>query len=171
MDARLERKLRSPAVVVAFGLVAGIVFGVARGRTSPTYLAVGVLYGLLMSVSLGSAQFFVFEGPMREWLGGLSFAASVMVRSAICVAIITFIQWFELGEVIAGLTPDTSSKAFWFSFIYSVVLSVVMLGATVRGSRRRAAADSRTRRWHRRGGHRRAGPGVIRLCQWRQCYP
>jgi adenylate cyclase len=31
-----------------------------------------------------------------------------------------------LGEVIAGVSPDTSRKAFWSSFIYSAVLSVVM---------------------------------------------
>jgi adenylate cyclase len=126
MDARLERKLRSLAVVVAFGVIAGIVFGVAQGRTSTIFLVVGVSYGLLMSASLGSAQLFVLEGPMREWLGDLSFATSLMVRSAVYVAIITFIQWFELGEVIAGVRPDSSSKVFWSSFIYSVVLSVVM---------------------------------------------
>ena len=126
MNARLERKLRSLAVVVAFGIIAGIVFGVAQGRTSPTFLAVGVLYGLLMSASLGCVQLFVLEGPMREWLSGLSFATSVMARSAVYVAIITFIQWFQLGEVIAGVSPDASSKAFWFSFIYSVALSLVM---------------------------------------------
>jgi adenylate cyclase len=70
---------------------------------------------------------------MRERLGGLSFATSLMVRSTIYLAIITVIQLFQLGEVIAGVSPDRSSKAFWSSFIYSAVLSVVMnlaLGVT-----------------------------------------
>ena len=131
MNARLERKLRSLAALVAAGLIAGMVFDVAQGRTSPTFLAVGASYGLLMSVTLGSTELFVLEGPMREWLGGLSFATRLMVRSTIYVAIITVIQWFQLGEVIAGLSPDTST--FWSSFIYSAVLSVVMnlaLGVT-----------------------------------------
>jgi adenylate cyclase len=133
MNARLERKLRSLAALVAAGLISGIVFNLARGRTSPASLAVGASYGLLMSASLGGAQLFVLEGPMREWLGGLSFATSLMVRSTIYVAIITVIQLFQLGEVIAGVSPDRSSQAFWFSFIYSAVLSVVMnlaLGVT-----------------------------------------
>ena len=133
MNARLERKLRSLAALVAAGLISGIVFNLARGRTSPASLAVGASYGLLMSASLGGAQLFVLEGPMREWLGGLSFAASLMVRSTIYVAIITVIQLFQLGEVIAGVHPDRSSQAFWSSFIYSAVLSVVMnlaLGVT-----------------------------------------
>ena len=126
MDARLERKLRSLAAVVAAGVIAGILFAVAQGRTSPTSLAVGASYGLLMSASLGGAELLVLEGPMREWLGSLSFATNLIVRSTIYVAIIIVIQLFHLGEVIAGVAPDTSSKTFWFSLIYSVVLSVVM---------------------------------------------
>jgi adenylate cyclase len=68
---------------------------------------------------------FILEGPIREWLAGLSFATRLMVRSTIYVAIITVIQWSQLGEVIAGLSPDTSSKTFWSSLIYFAVLSVV----------------------------------------------
>jgi adenylate cyclase len=131
MNARLERKLRTLAALVVAGLIAGIVFNLAQGRTSPANLAVGASYGLLMSVALGSTELFVLQGPMREWLGGLSFATSLMVRSTIYVAIITVIQWSQLGEVIAGLSPDTST--FWSSIIYSAVLSVVMnlaLGVT-----------------------------------------
>jgi adenylate cyclase len=126
MDARLERKLRFLAAIVAFGVVAGILFNVVQGRTSPSSLAVGASYGLLMSVSLGGTELLVLEGPMRAWLGGLSFATNLMVRSTIYVAIIIVIQWFQLGEVIAGVSPDTSRKAFWSSFIYSAVLSVVV---------------------------------------------
>ena len=68
MNARFERKLRSLAALVVAGLIAGIVFNLTQGRTSPTYLAVGASYGLLMSVTLGSTELFVLEGPMREWL-------------------------------------------------------------------------------------------------------
>ena len=60
------------------------------------------------------------------WLSGLSFAASLIVRSAIYAAIIVVIQWFQLGERIAGLPLEMSSKTFWLGFIYSAVLSVVM---------------------------------------------
>src|SRR3979409_1803373 len=60
MDARLERKLRSLAAVVAAGVIAGIMFAVAQGRTSATSLAVGASYGLLMSVSLGATELLVF---------------------------------------------------------------------------------------------------------------
>jgi adenylate cyclase len=126
MNARLERKLRSLAAVIVAGVIAGIAYNLAQGRTSPTSLAVGAWYGLLMSASLMGTQLFVLDGPMREWLGGLSFATSLMVRSTIYVAIITVIQLFQLGEVIAGVHPDRSSQAFWSSFIYSAVLSVVM---------------------------------------------
>src|SRR5258708_16954519 len=119
MNARLERKLRSLAALVVAGLIAGIVFNLTQGRTSPTYLAVGASYGLLMSVTLGSTELFVLDGPMREWLGGLSFATSLIVRSTGSVAIITAIHRFQLGEVISRGSPHTASPAFLFSFLSS----------------------------------------------------
>jgi adenylate cyclase len=125
MNARLERKLRSLAALAAAGFVAGIVFAIAQGRTSPASYVVGASYGLLMSVSPGSTELLVLEGPMHEWLGGLSFATKLMVRSTIYVAIIIVIQWFQLGELIAGVSPETSSKTFCSSLIYFAALSVV----------------------------------------------
>jgi adenylate cyclase len=80
MNARLERKLRSLAAVIVACVIAGIAYNVVQGRISPSSLAVGASYGLLMSASLGGAQLFVLEGPKRKWLGGLSFATSLMVR-------------------------------------------------------------------------------------------
>jgi adenylate cyclase len=70
MNARVERKLRLLVAIVAAGGIAGIVFNLAQGHTSPTYLAVGALYGLLMSISLGGVELLVLDGPLREWLGG-----------------------------------------------------------------------------------------------------
>jgi adenylate cyclase len=63
---------------------------------------------------------------MRAWLSDHSFAANLAIRSAIYVAIIVIIQWLKIGEAIAGLPLEMSSKTFWFGFIYSVVLSVVV---------------------------------------------
>ena len=111
MNARLERKLRSLAAVIVAGVIAGIAYNVVQGRISPTSLTVGASYGLLMSASLMGTQLFVLDGPMREWLGGLSFATSLMVRSTIYLAIITVIQLFQLGEVIAGVSPDSSTMS------------------------------------------------------------
>jgi adenylate cyclase len=125
MDARLERKLRLLAGVVVAGAISGIAFNVAQGRTLPSAMIVGLAYGLVMSFVLGSLELFVLEGPMRVWLSGLSFAANLIVRSTIYAAIIAAIQLFQLGEAIAGLPLEASSKTFWFGFIYSAVLSVV----------------------------------------------
>jgi adenylate cyclase len=126
MNARLERKLRLLAGIVAAGVIAGIAFSVAQGRTSPSSMVAGAAYGLLICVAIGGLELFVLEGPMRVWLGGLSFTANLIVRSAIYAAIIAVIQLFQIGEVIAGVPLEWSSRAFWFAFIYSAVLSVVM---------------------------------------------
>ena len=126
MNARLERKLRMFAVIVVAGTIAGFAVSFGLGRTSPTSMAVGVVYGLLISATIGGIELFVLDGPMRAWLGNLSFTTNLMARSAIYASIIVIIQLFQLGEVIAGLPRQTFSGNFWFGFIYSAVLSVLM---------------------------------------------
>jgi adenylate cyclase len=126
MNARLERKLRLFAVIVAAGVLAGVAISLMHGRTSPSGIFVGISYGLLMCLAIGSIELFVLDGPMRVWLSGLSFTANLIVRSAIYAAIILIVQALQLGEIIAGLPLETSSQNFWFSFIYSAVISVLM---------------------------------------------
>jgi len=125
MNARLERKLRLLVVVVAASVIGAVVYAFAQGFTSATGIAVGISYGLLISVSITSISLFVLEGPMRVWLGGLSFTANLMVRSAIYAAIIVPILFFQLGSIIAGFPVDPSHKTFWIDIIYSVVVLVL----------------------------------------------
>jgi adenylate cyclase len=126
MNARLERKLRMFAVIIAVGMIAGLGVSFAQGRTSPSSLAVGVAYGLLMSVTIGGVEVFVLDGALRVWLNDLSFTANLIARSAIYASIIVIIQLFQLGEVIAGVPRETSTGNFWIGFIYSAVISVLM---------------------------------------------
>jgi len=126
MNARLERKLRLLAVIIAAGIIAGLAINFAQGRTSPSSMVVGVTYGLLMCIAIGSVELFVLDGPLRAWLGDLSFTANLIVRSAIYAAIIMVIQLSQSGEIIAGLPLDTSRQNFWFGFIYSAAVSVLM---------------------------------------------
>ncbi len=126
MNARLERKLRMFAVIIMAGAIAGFAVSFALGRTSATSMAAGVVYGLLISATIGSIELFVLDGPMRAWLGNLSFTANLIARSAIYASIIVIIQLLQVGEVIAGVPRQTSSGNFWFGFIYSAVLSVLM---------------------------------------------
>jgi adenylate cyclase len=126
MNARLKRKLQMLAVVIAAGVLSGVAFNIAQGRTLPSAMAVGMAYGLLMTTALGSVELFVLDGPLRVWLSGLSFTINLTLRSAIYATIIVVIQWLQLGEFIAGVPMEMSSKTFWIGFIYSAVLSVVM---------------------------------------------
>jgi adenylate cyclase len=126
MNARLERKLRLLAVIIAAGTIAGFAISFAQGRTSPSSMVVGVTYGFLTCIAIGSVQLFVLDGPLRAWLGDLSFTVNLIVRSAIYAAIIMVIQLSQSGEIIAGLPLDTSRQNFWFGFIYSAAVSVLM---------------------------------------------
>jgi len=99
MNARLERKLRLLSGIAAAGIIAGVAFSAAMDRS----LVVGIAYGLLMSLMLGGIELFVMEGPMLVWLSGLSFTTNLIIRSAIYAAIIIILQWFQVGEAIAGL--------------------------------------------------------------------
>ena len=121
MDARLERKLRTFAVVVASGAIAGLAFNVPQGRLA----SVGLTYGILMSGVLGGTEVFLLDGPMRGWLNRQSFTASLLIRSTIYVVLIAVLQWLQLGESLAGLPMETSSATFLNGFIYSVIISVL----------------------------------------------
>jgi adenylate cyclase len=124
MNARLERKLRLLAVVTVASAIGGA-FVVADGLTSPSAIATGIAYGLLLGFTLGGISLFVLQGQMRPWLGSLSFTINLLVRTAIYAAIIVPILYFQLGDIIAGVPPDPSHKTFWVSIIYSVVCVVL----------------------------------------------
>jgi adenylate cyclase len=132
MNARLERKLRTLAAIIVAGTVAVLAINLMQGRPSPSAMIVGIVYGLLMSASIGSVELFVLDGPMRDWLGNLPFTANLIVRSAVYAAIITVVQAFQSGEVVGDLLGDASGQTFWSGFIFSAVVSVAMnLGFSV----------------------------------------
>jgi adenylate cyclase len=126
VNARLERKLRFLAVTVAASVIGAIVFVSAQGYTSPIGIAVGVSYGLVLSLAIGGVTLFVLLGPMRMWLGGLSFTANLAVRTAIYAAIIIPTQYFQLGAVIIGQPFIPSTKGFWIAMAFSVGFLVVI---------------------------------------------
>jgi adenylate cyclase len=124
MNAQFERKLRVLGVIVTASVIGAIGFVLARGYTSASAITVGISYGLLLSVALGGISLFVLQGPMRIWLGGLSFSANLAVRSAIYAAIILPVLFFQLGYVIAGVPLDSSN--FWIDVIYSIACVVLV---------------------------------------------
>jgi adenylate cyclase len=126
MNARLERQLRLLAWIIAAGVIAGVVFNLAQGRTAPTSMLVGITYGLSMSVILGSIELFVLEGSMRVQFSSLSFTTGLLVRSSIYVGILVIIQLLQVGERVAGLPLDLSGPNFWSGLAYSVLISVVV---------------------------------------------
>jgi len=79
MNAQLERKLRVLGVIVTASVIGATGFVLARGYTSASAITVGISYGLLLGVALGGISLFVLQGPMRIWLGGLSFSANLAV--------------------------------------------------------------------------------------------
>jgi adenylate cyclase len=125
MNARLERKLRVLAVVVAAGGISSIGFPVALGYGSAIGIAVGASYGLLLSLALGAVTLFVLQGPIRGWLASLSFTADVAVRSAIYAAIIIPTEFFQLGALVIGQRYPPSMRVFWISMIFSVVCVIL----------------------------------------------
>jgi adenylate cyclase len=126
MNARLERKLRLLGVIVIASVVGAIAFVFAQGLTSLASIAVGISYGLILSLAIGGISQFVLDGPMRMWLGGLSFTANLAVRSAIYAAIIVPTQFFQLGSVLIGQPFIPSIKDFWIAIVFSVVFLVLI---------------------------------------------
>ena len=89
MNARLERKLRYLAAIIAVGTIVGIAVNLAQGRTSPSSIVVGAAYGLQMCIAIGGLELFVLDGALRTRLGAIcrlrkicSCAARSMLRSS-----------------------------------------------------------------------------------------
>jgi len=125
MNARLERKLRLLATIAVASAIGGIAYVFAQGFTSAAGIASGIVYGLILGIALASISLFVLQGPMRNWLGSLSFTTDLIVRSAIYAVIIVPIQFFQLGDVIAGVPVDPSHKNLWIAIVYSVAFLVL----------------------------------------------
>jgi len=125
MDARLERKLRLLAAVTVASAIGAVAFVVANDLASLPEIATGIAYGLLLGVTMGSISLFVLQGPMRSWLGSLSFTTNLMARTTIYAAIIVPILYFQLGNLITGVPIDPLHKTFWTSIIYSIVFVVL----------------------------------------------
>jgi adenylate cyclase len=121
MNARLEKNLRTLAVIMAGGATAGLVFSVPQGH-SPI---VGVTYGLAMSATLGAIELFILSGSLSDWLGRFSFTVTLAIRSAIYAVVIAVLQWMQPGELVAGMPPEANAEAFWYGFAYSAAVSVL----------------------------------------------
>lgn len=125
MDARSERKLRFFAVILGTGMLGGVVFVAGHAGFAPKQLLIGMIYGLLISGAIGAFEFLASSGPLRDWLGSLSFTASLAVRSAFYAAVIIPVQYFDLGVLIAGLRPDPNQDV-WTPIIFSAVFAVAL---------------------------------------------
>ena len=139
MNARLERKLRLLGAIVVAAVIGAVAFTFAQGDTSLSALARAISYGLILGFSLGGVSQFVLEGPMRMWLGGLSFTADMVIRSAIYAAVILPTQYFELGTVLIGQPFVPSARGFWsgviFTFAFLMVINLAIGISNIIGPR------------------------------------
>jgi len=114
-------------------MIGGAAYSLTQGFHASRDIAVGIAYGLIISAPLACTTLLVLEGPMRVWLGGLSFTRNLIVRSAIYAAIIVPILFFQLGNVIVGVPRDPSHKTLWIDITYSVacvILTNLVVGIT-----------------------------------------
>lgn len=125
MDARSQRKLRFFAAILGTGMLGGIVFVAVRVGFSPPQFLIGIIYGVLISGAIGTFELLASSGPLRDWLGSLPFSASLAVRSIFYAAVIIPVQYFDLGVLIAGLTPDPNQDV-WAPIIFSAVFAVAL---------------------------------------------
>lgn len=125
MDARSQRKLRFLAAILSTGALGGIIFVLVHVGFVPLQLLVGIIYGVLISGAIGTFELLASSGPLRDWLGSLPFTVSLAVRSAFYAAVIIPVQYFDLGVLIAGLTPDPNQDT-WAPIIFSGVFAIVL---------------------------------------------
>lgn len=156
MDARSQRKLRFLAAILGTGVFGGIIFVAIHVGFSPPQLLIGITYGVLISGAIGTFELLASSGPLRDWLGSLPFSASLAVRSAFYAAVIIPVQYFDLGVLIAGLTPNPGQDVWTpivFSAVFAVALNLLFAIANIIGPR--AFIHLLTGRYHRPAEERR----------------
>lgn len=122
MGARLERKIRLLAGIVAAGAVAGAVFSTAHSLP----VMVGIVTGMVISFVLGCVEVVIADGPARAWLSDRSFTVNLLIKSAIYAVVILAVQWLPIVELVLGRRPIPSENTFWPSLIYSIVVSIIV---------------------------------------------
>ncbi len=138
MDARSQRKLRFFAAILSTGALGGIIFVTAHTGFSPPQLLIGIIYGVLISGAIGTFELLASSGPLRDWLGSLPFTVSLAVRSAFYAAVIIPVQYFDLGVLIAGRTPDPAQDIWTpiiFSGVFAIALNLLFAIANIIGPR------------------------------------
>ncbi|TXJ25684.1 MAG: adenylate/guanylate cyclase domain-containing protein [Afipia sp.] len=138
MDARSQRKLRFLAAILSTGALGGIIFVLAHVGFAPLQIGIGIIYSVLISGAIGTFELFASSGPLRDWLGSLPLTASLAVRSAFYAAVIIPVQYFDLGVLIAGLTPDPNQDTWApiiFSGVFAIVLNLLFAIANIIGPR------------------------------------
>ncbi len=122
MNARLERKLRVFATIVAVGGIAGLAFSATHGLS----MFAGIVTGFLISSVLGGFEIIIADGPVRAWLNDLSFTASLLIKSAFYATVILTVEWFPVVDWLLGVRPALAPNTFWSSLLYSVVVSIIV---------------------------------------------
>ncbi|WP_246658010.1 adenylate/guanylate cyclase domain-containing protein [Afipia massiliensis] len=119
-------------------MLGGIIFVAAHVGFSPPQLLIGIIYGILISGAIGTFELLASSGPLRDWLGSLPFSASLAIRSAFYATVIIPVQYFDLGVLIAGLTPDPKQDVWTpiiFSGVFAVALNLLFAIANIIGPR------------------------------------
>lgn len=122
MNARLERKLRLLAWVVAAGALAGTIFAVAHDVS----IWPGAVTGVLISFPLIMLEILTADGPVRDWLSRRSFTTALLARSLAYAVVILGVQWIPVAEILTGSPTDAADRTFWSSLVYSVAVSVLV---------------------------------------------
>lgn len=77
MDARSQRNLRFFAAILTAGALGGLIFVTAHAGFMPQQILIGIIYGVLISGAIGTFELLASSGPLRDWLGSLSFTATL----------------------------------------------------------------------------------------------
>lgn len=124
---RYWRRIRLLPIWVALGAPAGMIYGLLRYDMTFSDGAVGLLYGAIISATLGVLEL-LFSLAGGSWFDRLPFLPSLLVRVLASTAAIVAIFRLHPASLLFGL-PERSTVGdgdFWVNVVFSLAIGTVL---------------------------------------------
>jgi adenylate cyclase len=126
MNPRLERQARLVATIVGASAMAGLIYAVIQGDRTVAGLVSAMAYGVAISLILSAFEIVSAQnGTLRDWIGGLPFTASLLLRSVVYAAVILSVQLVSMGIGAGQFGPETA-RDFWNGALFAALVSVAI---------------------------------------------
>ncbi|MBN8961462.1 MAG: adenylate/guanylate cyclase domain-containing protein [Rhizobiales bacterium] len=126
MNPRQERHIHLMAMVVVASAAAGLIYSVIQGNLTPVGIASAMAHGVAISLILSIFEMVSAEtGIVRDWIGGLPFTSSLLLRSAVYAAVILLVE-VAFNFIDHGEFGPENTRDFWNAAVFAAIAAVAI---------------------------------------------